>query len=466
MPISQTIFRCCALLTLANAAFSFTVPKTYVLRTTMNVWDVDARDLNADGNLDIAVLSCDEKSFPLTKQVSVYLADSTGGYTETPSISLPLDASVGVCFFAEVDGLAPPELIAANSLGATVYHFDGKGFTKGQTLAFISLLPSGSKEPVFYETATIDLDGDGRDEWLIPAPSAFVVRTAEKALATIPCDFSSNLRDGTNLYINHKLPQFTAYSVGDDKSKSLTFLSDEFADFAHGENWSTQSRFKIPLNLEENWDSQSQTADIDGNGLPDLMVTQTKGTVNVTCLTQVYLAQSPYTYSDRPSATYSVSGLFASPLLADVNGDEKMDLVFIKVPYGLKLFANFLLRRKVSIVAEVHLFGKDGFAAEPDYTSDLTIDAPDGRQRVAYTLGDFTGDGNVDAAFGMGQDKMAIYLGGNNAFLSTKPAHTLSFPSFGEARTFTLDAGSKAEDIVLFHPAGKEAKRIEVVVFK
>jgi hypothetical protein len=457
-------FRSLLIISVAWAASAMDPPVTYVLKTELNTWDVEARDLNGDGNLEIIALTCDEKSFPLKKQLELFIPNEAGTYPSAPNAKLALDSKVGVCLFAQVDKQAPPELVAADSFGAKVFSFRNNRFEQTSEPVFASLLPTGAKEPVFYKTGAVDLDGDGRDEWLIPVPSAYSVRTPEGELAVIPCDVSSNLRDGTNLYISHRLPQLTAFSVPGEPRKSLTFLSDEFADFAHGDHWSQHSRFKIPLNLEGNWDSQAIMKDVDNNGLPDLLVTQTKGTLNVTVLTQVYLASAPYTYSEKPTAAYSVTGSFASPLLVDVDGDKNEDLVFIKVPYGLKLFTNFLLRHKVNVVAEVHLFSNGGFRQEPDYESNLTIDAPEGRQKVAYTLGDFTGDGRKDAAFGMGKEKMAIYVGSPGQFLDSKPAVQLDIPAFGEARTHRLNK-NQADDIVLFHPAGQDGKRIEVVVF-
>ena len=105
-----------------------------------------------------------------------------------------------------------------------------------------------------------------------------------------------------------------------------------------------------------------------------------------------------------------------------------------------------------------------GIDKEPSFRTHITMEAPEGRERVAYTMGEFTGDGQVDAAMGIGAQKLAVYKGDPKSFLSAKPWKTFNIPAFGVARSEDLD-GSGTEDIVLFHPSGDHQKRIEVILF-
>lgn len=447
------------LLTAALAA-----PSVQVVKAPLPVWDVDARDLNGDGLLEVIAICADPDS--IEKQIAVFSADPPNGrYGAAPAATLVIEERSSTAFFAEVDGAAPSELIVANAGGATVYSYTASGFLRGETVSFSSLFPGVANEPVILEKSAMDLDGDGVDEWLIPTPDGYSIRHATNELAAIRSDVVSSMRDGASTIITHRLPQIHAYDLPDQPQKALAFLSDEYADFAHGPNWAAQQRFKIPLTLEENWDAQPQMEDIDANGLPDLVVTQTQGTVNVKVLTQIYLATAPFTYPAAPSASFSANGSFATPMFVDVDGNEKKDLVLVKVPYGLKMFANLFLRRKVNIQAEVHLFRDGGYPQTANFVSYITLDAPEGKQKIAYTMGDFTGDGRMDAAFGMGANHFAIHDGGPDRFLSEKPWQTIDVPTFGEARTHNLNAGA-AEEIVLFHPdGGSQAQQIEIIFF-
>jgi len=439
-------------------------PQTYVLEAPDNVWDISVLDVNGDSVRDVFALCCDEKSYPLRKSMCVYVADASGAYPGKPSYTLPLDAAVSTLFFAEVDGAAPKELVAADASGAVVFRLSEKGFEKIAEPRFNSLLPNNSKEPLFLKDAAADLDGDGVDEWLIPMPAGFDVRTAQGLLASIPCDVVSEIHHAESTYIVHRLPACQPFSLPDDGGKGLAFLSDEFADFAYGGQWAKRERFRIPVNLEEKWEASAKMADVDGNGFPDLMVTQTKGTINLRTQTQIYVSTGPFKYPETPTATYLSKGAIASPAMRDVDGDKKLDVVLIRIPFGVKNLINFFVRGKLSVDADVYLFNGKDFGAEPVFSTSLTMDAPEGREQVAYAMDDFNGDGRLDIAFGQASDVFVVHTGEPERFVSAKPWQKLSVPSFGLARPFDLN-GNPAKDILLFHPSGQNSKRVEVIVF-
>lgn len=452
------------ILLLATLAGVFAAPAHYVLHEETSIWDVALEDINGDGKVDVFALCCDEESDPLRKYLAIHLARGAGVYPPAPSFTLDLDPNVGTVYFAEVDGTPPVELVALDAESATVFRYNTSAFEPAKTCAFRSLLPSGSKEPLFLKKATEDLDGDGIDEWLIPTAACYEVRTADRLVAKVDCDVVSRIHMGDTVYITHRLPAYHAFDVEGYEQKCLAFLSDEYADFAYGPNWSEHTRFHIPENLEEKWEASAKMDDINGDGLPDLVVTQTKGTVNLRVLTQVYLANGPFSYPKVATATFETKGAIASPALEDVDGDERPDLVFIRIPFGLTTFVNYFLRGRVTVHLDVHVFNGTGFDPKPTFQTKLSLDAPEGREQVAYSVGDFNGDGRLDVAFGNKANKLAIFTGSEDRFMSKRPWITLELPTFGVARTEDLN-NNGCDDIVLFHPAGDLKKQIEVVVF-
>ena len=156
--------------------------------------------------------------------------------------------------------------------------------------------------------------------------------------------------------------------------------------------------------------------DITGNGFPDLVVTQTRGTVRMESKTHVYLAQKPFEYPDEPDATFTCKGSVSSPVLLDVNNDQKLDLVFIRISFGVGNIINFFVRGKLAVEAEVYLFNGEGYDEKADYSTTMTMDAPEGRQRVAYTFGDFNGDGLLDVTYGRSDDQLCVYTGDTKRF--------------------------------------------------
>lgn len=439
-------------------------PESFTLETPEPVWDIAVEDLDLNGGGDILALCCDPETVPLRKNLAVFMSGDDGGYPSAPTFVLPLDPSISALFLAETDGAAPRELIMTDADGARVFAFRDGAFVLSETVAFRSLLPSGAKHPRFLDGVAHDLDGDGIDEWLIPANGGYLIRNATEQRCLIPCEAESDIRDNGTIQIKHQFPAVHTFPLEDQAFKGLAFLNKKCADFAYGDNWTQRQRYSVPLDSEEKWDVSVQMQDIDGNGLPDLIVSRSKGTVNVTAMTHVYIASAPFTYPETPSAVFNADGAIAAPYLIDVDGDGKLDVLFIKVPFGVKTVLNLFLRKKIAVEVDVFLFDGAGYNAKPDFGTTITIDAPEQREVPVYTMADFSGDGRVDVMFGSGNSEIVIHRGETSRFISHKPWVTLPFAPFGEARPCDLN-GNTAKDLILFHPNGKDSRIIEVAVF-
>ncbi len=445
-------------------ALAATEPQSFTLHAGTSVWDVAALDVNGDERGDVVAVCCDENSEPLNKYLAVFLCDANGGYPSEPSFKTPLDPSIGVLFEAEIDGAPPKEIMAANAESVTAFGYRDDKLKPIREVSFPSLFPSGSREPGFLKDASADLDGDGIDEWFVPMPSGFAVRNSDGLLADIHCDVNSSIRTGSGISINNRYPAYATFDQESSKQKGVAFLSDEYADFAYGNGWKQHQRFRIPIDLDDKWDTSSDMEDINGDGMPDLIVTQTQGTINLKALTQVYLAEGIMKYPDKPTATFESHGSFAAPLLKDVNGDKKKDIIFVNIPFGVKFFINLFVWQKLGVNLEIYIFNGTGFGSKPDFTTSVSIEAPDGKEQAAYCLGDFNGDGKTDAAFGAGRTKLLLRAGGDAKFISPKPYLTLDVPSFGIAHAHKLN-DNDAEDILIYHPGISLRDQIEVLVF-
>ncbi len=442
-------------------------PDTYVLQSTEPMWDVAMEDFNVDGIKDIAILCAAERTTPLRKQLNVYIAGPGAAFESTPQYILDLKPESGAFFLAETDGKAPREFVSGNAGGSEVYTFDPTapgGFRMGATAQFDSLLPTGSREPSFLKGAAEDLDADGVDEWLIPVPVGYQIRHADKELSRVTCDVNSEIFRTGSINIRHRLPDVLAFDGAGVKPKGLAFLSDEFADFAHGADWAQRWRFEIPVNVEEKWDASTKMADINNDGFPDLVVVQTRGTINLEAITQVYVATGPFQYPSQPTAKFSSKGAVEAPLVVDVDGDGDKDALVVSIPFGVKNLVSYFVSRKISVDALVYEYQDGTFSAEPVERRSLSLTAPDGRERVSYELGDFNGDGRLDLAFSDGPELLVVHTGQKEGFLSKSPTHEIKIPSFGMARADDLkNDGSK--DLVIVHPTASNSKRAEVVLF-
>lgn len=446
------------------AASPASVGSLTTLAAPQNVWDVAAEDLDQNGFADILLLCCDERSDPLNNLLAVYMAGADGTYPAEASFTCPLDPAVGVLFLAEMNGQPPREVVAAQALGAQVYGFENGALRPRTKIEFASLFPTAAKQPVFVKNVNFDLDGDGRDEWLVPVPQAYEVWDGKTRKARITCDVVSELRRGDAISITNRLPAVQAFDLAGSPAKALAFLSDEYADFATGSNWTERERIRIPVNLAEKWDASAKMADVNNDGFPDLLVTQTKGTVKLESQTQVYIAPEPMKYPDKPTASFSAEGSIASPALLDVNGDGMRDIVVIRIPFGVKNIINFFVRGKLSVTAQVYYFNGKDFGDRPAHETNLTLDAPEGREEVAHAMEDFNGDKRLDLCLSESRDELAFFAGGEDSFVASKPFATFKIPSFGRVTALDLNQ-NEAKDCVLIRTSGKEQKRVDVILF-
>jgi len=435
-----------------------------VLRSELPVWDLLAADVNDDGFKDVLAYCSDDTASTPTKELLIYLAGASGRFNETVALRHALPPSNGTVLVTEFDGAPPREIVLLEQSSATLMRLNGAALEEVGRVDFLSLLPTGTREPVFLRSASEDLDGDGRDEWLLPLPDGYGVFSGGKLEATLPAPTTSELRDYSNFQISHRLPDVSTFALPEERVRGIVLLSDTEADFAYGEKWAQHEHYPIPRRLDEKWDSSAELDDINGDGWPDLLVTQTSGTVNLKTQTQIYIATEPFRYPEKPDAIMERGGSFTSAALRDTNRDGKLDLVFLSIPIGLGNIINYFLRGKVTVEAAVYTFGPEGFQTKPGRRATLTLDAPEGRERSAYAMADFDGDGLLDAAVGTGDGVMSFYRGSQREFLSSSPWLKLSMPIFGVARTGDLNGNGK-DDLLLSHPSGPNEKRVEVVLF-
>ncbi len=452
------------ILTLGIAALLCASPQSVVLKTDAPITDVVAKDLNQDGVLDILASCCEKEDGEVkAKSVAVFLSRGSS-FPSKPSYTVPVPNEASILFTTELNGIPPVELAASSGKRTTVYLLGRNQYKVLREVDVSTLLPNAGEGLWFLNDLSDDLDGDGIDEWLLPSPGGYKLVRANGKQSPIKCDVQSEVSKRGNLTVSYETPKPSIFPLGKKGGKEVAFVGRKFIDsFIQGSS-STLRRTPLPFEHEDGWEYLVQLMNMNGDKFPDLIVTQNKTGRSAESITRVYFASGKFKYPEKPTATFKAEDAVSTPLVTDVDGDENLDLLFLKVPIGAKLIINYLIRKKVTLQAEVYLFDGSRYDSKPTFDESLTIEAPSGRERLVYITGDFDGDGRLDLAIGVGGDKLAIHPGDKRKLFSSKPERKIDVKSSGTARTLDLNADGK-DDVIIFHPGGKDEKRLDVIIF-
>ena len=198
--------------------------------------------------------------------------------------------------------------------------------------------------------------------------------------------------------------------------------------------------------------------DLDGDGLVDLVLHRTFGTLLRSDATTSFW-RNPGSGADPgapPDARIEGSGGFGSVFLEDLDGDGRSEALQLFVPFGVVQLVRALLTETVQAELRAYVLEGPGIAAaRPSYETTLTVAISSGEGRVAGVLptaaGDWNGDGLRDLLHGESLRRIAIRLGvrGEQGPGFGAPAASQEVPSADRALVADLD-GDGLDDLALY----------------
>ncbi len=432
------------------------------LNVTPVVRDVIVEDINQDDRKDLVILSSEEDDYHKSI-ILFYQQTGISKFNDKYSSRIPIDEPCSVIFKTKIENNRN-YLVIANSDTLNLCKIQDNIIEKEKTISYPNAFAYNAKEPIVMRDLSYDLDEDGTDEWFIPTSRGVTIFKNFSPTSEIKFHIFNEVYIGSNITLFYQFPLVYPIRNSKDTFKPVAFLGDKELVFTYGENWKETKQIKIDRKNPEKWDSSYKIGDINGDDFPDILFTETQGTLNLKTTAYVFLSEGEYKYPQKPQFEYLIKGAVTLPMLKDINSDKRDDLILFSIPLGFTNFVNFFLRGKLAVDTKVFLSDGKLLPSKPVYQTTMTMDAPEGRDQVAYALDDFSGDGILDIAFGQSNNTIQINVGVEEGTLKTKPWKKINIPAFGIIRTGDIN-GNSSKDIILYRPSGENKNRMDVILF-
>ncbi len=443
---------------LATLAFFPTLARgdEWFIRTLLRVPGIPrtvlVTDLDGDGRPDVAALVAVSRPDRLVfrNHLAAFIQKPAGFPTE-PDAMVPLQRGESAAFLAEADGArAGRDLVMLRRGGLSAWSVTREGGKPRWIEKELGAPEGGWIGPDWSGVRAIDLardlDGDGRDEIVVPGRDSLEIlaagtdgryaRTQQLGASLFremgqPEDPGEiiDFFDRYGVKQSEIFPEIHAVDLDADKRPDLvlTYL-DTAALYRQGPD----GRFSTPPRLFRAAGAPNvdllrsavppklvtiQPYDFDGDGRADLLFSRCevrglKGIVSV-----YFYRNVNGTFETKPSFHIREEVLALFPFVADFDRDGKLDFTFLQTEFGLKQIINFFLTRRVTFHYDFYLWrGAPAFTPEPVKRKGISVkfdlrEAHLSAFPAVDVTQDFNGDGVPDFYAVRERDAFAVYFG-------------------------------------------------------
>jgi hypothetical protein len=466
---------------LACCFFLAAPAETFQLQAGAPVADTAAADLDGDGLDDLVAVTAPGG----VREVLVFLNRGDEGFQPSPDARLPLEADAGALFFTRTGPGRPAALAVASHREVAVFEWDSGSLHESTRHDAPSLFPAGARALRFLDWPAVDLHSDDIDTWLIPVPGGMTIYREGLPVAAIACEVAGwaarHGHGGTQ--VTHRIPGVSHWR-SPEGAAFLRFTGERSVTTASGPQWNDIKNWAIPYAFEENRDDSRaprsvggisrtppggaahdlQAADVNQDGIPDIVTVETRGGITVDTVIQCFHTRPDGSLPDTPDQVFERKSAHAEPEFADLDSDGHAEMLLVEVDFGMRFVVNYFARGKITLNTTPFMATGGGLQAAPDRSASFTLPASKDGSEWVFALGDFNADGLLDAVFPDGDGKPAVFPGTTGAVFAKSPWLTIEIPANGLAKTANLGGGD-GNDLIVFRPQDPEDTALRVVRF-
>lgn len=394
-------------------------------------------DFDGDGRKDLMIASLHGMPPEEKRTIRVRLQTDSGSYPSVPSHSIAIPRWSAVYDIADLKDTPGEELVLLRPDAITILSIANSEVVEWNISVEGPSTIAASDDERGFDSYTLVHDIERQPLILVPQiGQASVLRPDGELIGQINIGGRANyfvarkssvVSAESDLQLYFDTPKLSFGDVNGDARTDIVaatrheirvFLAKANGGFDREPSFSQALNLISPLDHSRGSGSVVTIArDVNGNGLLDLVVTQTEGTFSDTVTTTYFYRNHDGRWDlTRPDEKFVSKGTFSSDLLLDIDGDSAYELVRIKFKFSVLEVVEILLTRKIDSVVEVHRLLPDGrFDTEPSskrkFSTGISFDTFRPKGFMPQTGIDINADGLLDVVTSADGKAIEIYLG-------------------------------------------------------
>ena len=416
----------------------------YSLKVEGLLQDLVEADIDQDGRKDLVAFCRTEKSGTYQRFLTFFWQGPDSSFSAKQTTVLDLSPAVVQVDFGQIDGRPGLDVVVITGEGVSYYPYQNRSFGPlTELVRSQSLYAVPRPDFIDYYDFVTDWNGDGRDDILLyqfDHASLYAGKgdggfsDPETLRLPIETDIGPPnpvryLRPHHAFRVAYWAPQLNLQDTNaDGRADLIATTGDHVALFRRSADGSFPEKpsqtFNLNLMNDEERDQRRDrlgmsilnVADLDHDGRADLIANKQEGNfTNRQSKVGIYWGKTGSWATGKPDQVLQLEKAAIGPLIRDVNGDGREDLVMLIMDIGIYTAAKVLITGTFNLIWQYYLLGPDHtYPAQPTYVdiTPIKLDLTKFRLIGGFPniFADFNGDGYDDMVYGKSDKELVIAL--------------------------------------------------------